>query len=172
MTQESRHFKIGLFVVASIALTLGAVLWLGGGALFQRAIYLETYLDESVQGLEVGAPVKLRGVRLGTVDSIDLAEAVYRDQLSGAFAGMGFRTCVIEASAPEELTRARLAQREHEPHVVSDARLEDLDRLSARYEPPNELRPDQLIRIDSVAPEAQTLESTLSHLVDASLARA
>lgn len=82
MTQETRHFKIGLFVVAATVLTLGAILWLGASALFEKKVFVETYLDESVQGLEVGSPVKLRGVQIGSVESIEMALEVYGGQLA------------------------------------------------------------------------------------------
>ena len=38
------------------------VVVLGGGALFRRTVIFETYLQESVQGLDIGSPVRYRGV--------------------------------------------------------------------------------------------------------------
>jgi paraquat-inducible protein B len=50
---------------------------LGGRGLFKEPLLLETYFDESVQGLEVGSPVKLRGVQIGTISQIGFAEEFY-----------------------------------------------------------------------------------------------
>jgi paraquat-inducible protein B len=50
---------------------------LGGRGLFKEPLLLETYFDESVQGLEVGSPVKLRGVQIGTVSQIGFVEDFY-----------------------------------------------------------------------------------------------
>lgn len=64
---EARYFRVGLFVLAGIALAVATILVVGGGRVFARPVVMETSFDESVQGLDVGAPVKLRGVKLGTV---------------------------------------------------------------------------------------------------------
>jgi phospholipid/cholesterol/gamma-HCH transport system substrate-binding protein/paraquat-inducible protein B len=50
---------------------------LGGQGLFQETILFETYFDESVQGLEVGSPVKVLGVKIGGVSEIGLLPAYY-----------------------------------------------------------------------------------------------
>ncbi len=64
---EAHYFRVGLFVLAGIVVSVATVLFVGGGRLFDRPLVIETVFEESVQGLEVGAPVKLRGVRLGSV---------------------------------------------------------------------------------------------------------
>ncbi len=55
-----------------ILLAVVGALVIGGGSLFQKPIVVETVFDESVQGLDVGSPVKLRGVKIGTVSYIGL----------------------------------------------------------------------------------------------------
>jgi ABC-type transporter Mla subunit MlaD len=64
---EAHYFRVGLFVLAGIVASVATVIFVGSGRLFDRPVLIETVFEESVQGLEVGAPVKLRGVRLGSV---------------------------------------------------------------------------------------------------------
>ncbi len=82
MTQKARYFKIGLFVVTATAIAVAGIVVLGAGKFFERKVEVETYFHESVQGLEVGAPVRVRGVRVGKVESIKLAREVYRSAYS------------------------------------------------------------------------------------------
>ena len=77
MSQQAHYFKIGLFVVAATALAVIGIVVLGAGKWFEKSAMVETYFFESVQGLEVGAPVRLRGVRVGRVESIRLAKEEY-----------------------------------------------------------------------------------------------
>ena len=77
MSEQAHYFKIGLFVLAASALAVIGIIVLGAGKWFERSTMVETYFYESVQGLEVGAPVRLRGVRVGRVESIRLAREEY-----------------------------------------------------------------------------------------------
>ena len=77
MSQQAHYFKIGLFVVAATTLLVIGIIVLGAGKWFQKSTMVETYFFESVQGLEIGAPVRLRGVRVGRVESIRLAKEEY-----------------------------------------------------------------------------------------------
>ncbi len=71
------YFKIGLFVISATVLAVIGIVVLGVGSLFQRTALVETYIQESVQGLDVGSPMKFRGVLVGKVEEITLASAVY-----------------------------------------------------------------------------------------------
>jgi len=72
-TTATNHWKLGLFVVVGLVAMVGALFWLGAQR-FQRASFpAVSYFDESVQGLDVGSPVKFRGVTVGTVADITIA---------------------------------------------------------------------------------------------------
>jgi len=73
MTQPTNYWKLGLFVVMGFILTLSAIALLGARALRKDVVRYVSYFDESVQGLEVGSPIKFRGVTIGTVGKIDVA---------------------------------------------------------------------------------------------------
>ena len=71
------YFKIGLFVISATVLAVIGIIVLGVGSVFQRAALVETYIEESVQGLDIGSPMKFRGVLVGKVEEITLTSAVY-----------------------------------------------------------------------------------------------
>jgi phospholipid/cholesterol/gamma-HCH transport system substrate-binding protein/paraquat-inducible protein B len=78
VSEEARYFRVGSFVLGGIALAVATIVVVGGGRLLRRPAIIETYFEESVQGLEVGSPVKLRGVKLGTVKAIGFVGDEYR----------------------------------------------------------------------------------------------
>jgi paraquat-inducible protein B len=71
MSAQSRYFKIGLFILAGGALLVAGLLFLGADSMFRPRVYLETYVDGTVQGIDVGSPVKFRGVQIGRVSRVD-----------------------------------------------------------------------------------------------------
>src|SRR3954452_12054757 len=73
MAAQQNHWKLGLFVVVGLVMTLGTVAALGARSLRTEVGHYVSYFDESVQGLEVGSPIKFRGVTIGTVGRIDIA---------------------------------------------------------------------------------------------------
>jgi len=77
MSARTTNFRLGLFVLIAVTLGVGAVVVLGAGTLLRKKVMAETYLDESVQGLDVGAPVKFRGVHVGQLEKIDFAGLYY-----------------------------------------------------------------------------------------------
>ncbi len=77
MSERASYFKLGLFVIIATAVILGGLFVLGAGAFLRSTFTVETYLEESVQGLDVGAPVKHRGVRVGKVSRIGFVSQKY-----------------------------------------------------------------------------------------------
>jgi ABC-type transporter Mla subunit MlaD len=71
------YFRLGLFVFAGFTTILGLILVFGTGQIFKKTMMAETYIEQSVTGLDVGAPVRFRGVKLGQVVSITLSGNLY-----------------------------------------------------------------------------------------------
>lgn len=61
---------IGAFVVGALALVVIATLMFGSGRFFRTTKEFVLYFNGSVNGLRVGAPVKFRGVEIGSVKNI------------------------------------------------------------------------------------------------------
>ncbi|MEX1110662.1 MAG: MlaD family protein [Chthoniobacterales bacterium] len=80
MSAKSNYFKIGLFILAGFALLVAGLLFLGADSMFRPRIYLETYVDGTVQGIDVGSPVKFRGVQIGRVSRVDFCFNEYGPQ--------------------------------------------------------------------------------------------
>lgn len=77
MSERVRYVRLGVFVLAGTALLVAAVLVLGAGVFSTGGIMIETYVDESVQGLDLGSPIKQRGVKIGTVTEIGFVRQFY-----------------------------------------------------------------------------------------------
>jgi len=78
MSAQANFFKLGLFVIAATGVLVLLLLILGSGRWFQSKVAIETYLNESAQGLEVGSKVKYRGVVVGEVTKIGFTYTKYQ----------------------------------------------------------------------------------------------
>jgi len=78
MSAKANYFKIGTFVIAAAVIAIIAIIVLGAGSMFQKKVMIETYIDGSVQGLDVGSPFKFRGVKLGSVEEITFVGNEYK----------------------------------------------------------------------------------------------
>ncbi|TJZ72921.1 MlaD family protein [Chitiniphilus eburneus] len=74
---NATYFRLGLFVVVGIAIGTLLFVAFGAGRWFTNTVIVETYFDESVQGLDIGSPVKYRGVALGSVSEISFTSNKY-----------------------------------------------------------------------------------------------
>ena len=63
---------IGAFVVGGLVLAIAGVIVFGSGRLFSNTMTFVLYFPGTVDGLAVGAPVKLKGVEIGSVTDIRL----------------------------------------------------------------------------------------------------
>ena len=67
---NTNRWKLGLFVIIGVSLTIGALMWLGISQLQRKTTPAYLYFAESVSGLEVGSPVEFLGVEIGRVEAI------------------------------------------------------------------------------------------------------
>ncbi len=72
MSKPANKALIGLFVMGALALVVVAVVVFASGKFFTDQGTFVMYFEGSVSGLNVGAPVVLRGVKVGTVKRIEL----------------------------------------------------------------------------------------------------
>jgi len=95
--KQANPTLVGAFVIGGLGLVVAGVLFFGGGRLFADTDRYVIYFDGSVNGLQVGSPVKLQGVEIGKVVSIHATADVANWEVS--------TETVIE------IDRARFAQR-------------------------------------------------------------
>jgi len=78
MSQKANYFKLGLFVIGAVVALILILVIIGTGRWFERRVIIETYFKESVQGLDVGSKLKLRGVVIGEVTKISFTYVYYQ----------------------------------------------------------------------------------------------
>ncbi len=100
MGTTTSHIKLGVFILAGTALAVSAVIFLGLSQVFRETVPAETYFNESVQGLSVGAPVKYRGVEIGRVSGIGFVVTKYPESRDAE--GIGDRYVLVEIRISKE----------------------------------------------------------------------
>ncbi len=83
MSKQASGSLIGAFVVGAIALVVAGLVVFGSGKFFANTVKIVLFFEGSVKGLDVGAPVEFRGVRIGRVtdiilrfDAVDLSAVI------------------------------------------------------------------------------------------------
>jgi len=82
VSRKANPVAVGVFVLGAIALAIVAVLVFGTGKLFQSTQRFVIYFDSSVMGLDPGAPVMFRGVKVGEVEAIEAFYYPERDEIA------------------------------------------------------------------------------------------
>jgi paraquat-inducible protein B len=112
MSQQANYFKLGLFLIGAVVVFLAIVLALSAGQLFKRTVTMETYFNESVQGLDVGSAVKFRGVQIGRVTRIGFTSTTYQ-----------------QGQSPPDRKQYVLVEAEVQPELVGGAGAREMERL-------------------------------------------
>ena len=77
MSQKANYFKLGLFVIGAVLAGVAVLLIIGTGRWLKPRAVMETYFNESVQGLDIGSKMKYRGVVIGEVTRISFTYVKY-----------------------------------------------------------------------------------------------
>ena len=70
MAKKANRKMIGGFVIVAVAILAASIAIFGSGDMFRERIEFVLYFDDSIKGLNVGAPVLSKGVKTGTVKQI------------------------------------------------------------------------------------------------------
>jgi paraquat-inducible protein B len=70
MSKHASPAVLGGFVVIALALLVVAALGLSAGRLFRTRARVIAYFEDTVGGLNVGAPVRFRGIEIGSVKDV------------------------------------------------------------------------------------------------------
>lgn len=82
MAVATNRWKLGLFVIVGFGVAFAALVLFGAHSWSKDTVEFVSFFDESVQGLEIGSPVKFRGVTVGRVSAIDIAENLRHVQVT------------------------------------------------------------------------------------------
>jgi phospholipid/cholesterol/gamma-HCH transport system substrate-binding protein len=163
----SLNLKLGLLVVLGLLAGAAAVLVLGLREPASDTYH--TYFDESVQGLERGAVVKYRGVRIGKVSSIGVAPDLELVDVELAISR--------DSSRAIDLSRADL-RAQLVVFGITGVKLIDLDFASPttpkpptlKFAPPARYIPSQPSLLERLERSAVTTVDRLPELIDRGIA--
>ena len=69
---EANRWKLGVFIIIGIILTIGGIFYFGVSQFLVPKITVMTVFRDSIDGLQIGSPVKYNGVKLGSVSKISI----------------------------------------------------------------------------------------------------
>ncbi|MCA1809219.1 MAG: MlaD family protein [Kiritimatiellia bacterium] len=72
MIKKANPLIVGAFVLGALILAVTGLLLFSGGHFFDDTFHCVMFFDESISGLDSGAPVEFQGVRVGTVADVRL----------------------------------------------------------------------------------------------------
>lgn len=138
MSAASTNFKLGLFTLLALAAVLATAFGLGWHGVKSDTVRYHTYFNETVQGLEIGSPVKYRGVLIGSVAGIQIAPDRKHVDVTLGLNLAEARTLGLAEITPE--VRAQLGSQ-----GITGVKFIDIDFFDPKTNPPPQLsfRPEE-----------------------------
>jgi paraquat-inducible protein B len=119
MARRANPKAVGIFILGALALAITAIAVLGSGRFFQKSNQYVLFFSGNVNGLRVGAPVKFKGVEVGSVTNLLLNLNIEDQPVTSDYAAIRIpviialdehkiisRGAVTDFSRPENLKRA------------------------------------------------------------------
>lgn len=166
MSKQANKTVIGIFVVGAISLVVIAIVVLGSGKFFRKTNKAVCYFEGSVGGLNVGAPVVFRGVRVGSVTNVILQIEsskwlfmipVYIEIESQKFEVIGVRTGTWEQNAKILIDRGLRASLETQSIVTGQMQ------VALDFRPDKPARFSE-VKYDRTTPEIPTIPTPMQEL--------
>ena len=120
MGKKGNPALIGAFVVGAVALFVIGLVLFGSGRLFKQTQEYVLFFPGAVDGLNVGAPVKFKGVEIGSVKNISIRLAGTNEELNAERVAQGIRIPVIIELDSEKMTQegTRKVDRKRLQHLI------------------------------------------------------
>ena len=157
MNFEKQDARLGLLVLAALALFVALVVYKNAGAVTERTYPLVVHLDQ-MEGLAPGTDVQLKGYRVGSVKQVDMRQ-------EGKDFHFLARIAVREDIKLWRGTRANLAPK-GVGSVMLDLKLPDLAERIVPLVPGDEIPGDSGVSIAGVLERADRLMASLNAGVD------
>ncbi len=177
MSNKANPAAIGAFVLGAVVLTVAALLVLGSGKLFRHTTRAVCFFTGDVMGLNIGAPVKFKGVDVGSVAEVRLRIAEETSAVTSEAVKAGVRMPVVieidndkvtEGGATRPLDTERL---EHlievglRAQLVSQSLVTGLLLVKLDFDP--EIPPVFVLPRDSTLLEIPTAPTTMQEITAA-----
>lgn len=172
MSKAVNPLAIGGFLVGAVVLLSGALLVFGGGELFKEKREFVIFFDSSLNGLSVGAPVKLEGVQVGTVKEIALQMDPKRAHLlKPVVIEFSPATMLNPSGQPLEMPRVEKERQENAKRLIEAglrARLEMQSLLTGLLYVEFNFYPDEPVKLTGLnykgLPELPSIPTTTDEL--------
>jgi paraquat-inducible protein B len=168
MAKHASPTRVGAFVVGAAALAVAGILTFGRGDMFRKQFKMIAFFESSVSGLDIGAPMRFRGVQVGSVSGIHAvwssAEDVIRIPVELTFVGGTVRTPANQAHEFLDVDTEQMMERLIQRGLRAELRQDSL--VTGKLFVALDFYPDVPIRRlgDSDLPEMPTAEAGLDKL--------
>jgi uncharacterized protein len=136
-----------------------------GGSAARRRLYSKAMTRKTYDTLLREAANRVKQRQCLIIDAT-FSRRHQRDRLRKQLDRAGAAYRFVEARASEEIRKTRLKGREKKNDEVSDARLEDFEKLNQTYEAPLELGARRLVTVDTNRPIEMAVAETLQALME------
>jgi predicted kinase len=142
----------------------GVPLYVRGSAEDRAALYTDVRTSDTYEALQDEAVTRAKH-RQSTIVDATFSRRTHRDALRKALQAHGVPYVFVEVTASDAVIHARLRARDKADAILSDARLEDYERLQAHYQALDALEEARHVQVDAEPDIETTTRAALQHLI-------